>query len=1014
MKYGALDFESYYEAGEKYSLRGMGTWEYCADPRFDAYLMAWRDETGTWVGEPRAFDWERIRDRLILMHNANFDGVVLQFLVKNGVIPSWIADPVNFRVNVPLLCTADMTAYLRVKRDLSSAAKYLLGAKVDKGPRDMMKGLHWGAAKPGEEDIHKSFLSPDQQAVFQWKVVTAEQRKVFLQYAAVDAETCYALYEKCGAEFPEHERRLSEWQRNAGWRGICVDQAYVDRCIGILRGVLLTAGAEIPWKFGPGTRWKTPLARDPAIKQCGISGIPAPASFAKDNAEFLVWLEKYEEKVPWVKHLSDWRRANSYLQKFETIKRRIRRDGTVPYTAKYFGAHTGRPSAAEDLNVLNLDRNPKFDCDIRKCFRARPGKTLVLMDQSQIEPRCLNLLAGNMEFLDLVRQGQDPYEAHARQTMGWAGGDLSEAGKTDKAAKRLRDTAKGRVLAGGYGCGFRKFIGMLPRYGIDPDVVFSDPVTIEQELSLRDWLDRAKQAEAKKEFDDFCRIAADEKATADQRADALKLRRWWINSFKQIMDYRYTNPKIVALWKQLGYVAELSAARGEDFSIKLPSGRRLHYFKPFIRDGEVRAWMVRGEHPSKLYGGLLAENCLAGGSFVLSETNGWIRLDSVTAAERVWDGTEFVQHGGLVAKGVQQCIPVANVMATPDHLFWASGGWTPAENCTCLRLPYQVKSPHETSEPDRAPRWCVDYRDLCWDRRTPFPVEVPVPVRADGTAYKFRYTKSGATRGAGLLRETVSFVPRQFGKTQVHAPHDQAPGVRRVAVDVGALPEPETPGVAKLWGSWDSRLQSLGAFLRGFLGRHGGWILPGVISRPGEQQQGVLPDELSVGHAGGQRQESPRFLDCSTPGSSGGLFGRSEGCRPAPQYLVLPPTSGNIVGADLRREFGRAESVYDLRNCGPRHCFAVRAGPDSPVILAHNCTQAFAREVFSDRLLALLDAGVDVLWTVYDEYVCEVDAEKAQDKQYLAHLKSICATSPTFAPLLPVAVSQEVSDHYKK
>jgi hypothetical protein len=240
----------------------------------------------------------------------------------------------------------------------------------------------------------------------------------------------------------------------------------------------------------------------------------------------------------------------------------------------------------------------------------RPGRTFVLQDQSQIEPRCLNYLAGNNEFLDLVRQGQDPYEAHARQTMGWTGGNLSAAGKTDKKAQRLRDTSKGRVLAGGYGCGFRKFIGMLPRYNINPDEIFCDPVTAEQETELRDWLIRAKQAEAQKEFDTFCEMAANPlKYTPDEVAEGAKMRRWWINSFLQIMDYRRTNPKIVMLWQKLGYIAELSAMRNEAFSILMPSGRRLWYFKPFLRDGETITWMVRGEHPTKVYGGLLAENC---------------------------------------------------------------------------------------------------------------------------------------------------------------------------------------------------------------------------------------------------------------------------------------------------------------------------------------------------------------------------------------------------------------------
>ncbi len=51
------------------------------------------------------------------------------------------------------------------------------------------------------------------------------------------------------------------------------------------------------------------------------------------------------------------------------------------------------------------------------------------------------------------------------------------------------------------------------------------------------------------------------------------------------------------------------------------------------------------------YGGKIVENCLAGHTQVLSESRGWVELHTVTTEDRVWDGVEFVDHGGLVNKG---------------------------------------------------------------------------------------------------------------------------------------------------------------------------------------------------------------------------------------------------------------------------------------------------------------------------------------------------------------------------
>jgi hypothetical protein len=623
MLYGSLDFESYYEKKGGYSLSGMGSWEYCFDPRFEPYLVSYTDERGTWLEEPQNFDWELLRGRTIFVHNANFEGVVLLRMVRDGAAPLWIAPKhAEYRLDLPLLDTADLAAWLHVERDLSTACKYLLDVKVDKGPRDMMKGLHWWDPKPGQIELAKSFITDTKELeAYAWKQPTPEQRETFKKYATVDSQMSYQLGMKWLHAWPEHERRLSNWQREAGFRGVYVDQPYLVECIAKLTRVRFEAGTNIPWDWGPGTKLKTPMNLVEARKHCLRIGIPAPASFAKADPDTLLWMEKYAEKVEWIKGLRDWWSSNAYLQKFQTIQRRLRSDGTVPYSNKYFGTHTGRPGSEAGLNMLNLDKNPKFDCDIRRVFRARPGHKLVLMDQSQIEPRCLALLAGNRKFLAMVKSGQDPYEVHARLTMGWAGGDLSEAGKTDKAAKKMRDTSKGRVLAGGYGCGFRKFINMLPRYGIDPDAVFSDPVTIEEETAVRDWLIMAKQAESQKEFDGFCATMNDSsmlpavegqvetpRYTQEQREEAAKFRRWWINSWKQIQAYRASNPEIVGLWRQLHSMAELCASRKEDMSVTLPGGRKITYYKPFLRNGEIIAWVVRGDHPGKLYGGLLAEN----------------------------------------------------------------------------------------------------------------------------------------------------------------------------------------------------------------------------------------------------------------------------------------------------------------------------------------------------------------------------------------------------------------------
>lgn len=65
--------------------------------------------------------------------------------------------------------------------------------------------------------------------------------------------------------------------------------------------------------------------------------------------------------------------------------------------------------------------------------------------------------------------------------------------------------------------------------------------------------------------------------------------------------------------------------------------------------------------------------------------------------------------------------------------------------------------------------------------------------------------------------------------------------------------------------------------------------------------------------------------------------------------------------------------VFDLLNCGPRHRFTVitDAGP----VIAHNCTQAFCRDLLANRMLVLDDEGMDLDFHVHDEAIASVPEE---------------------------------------
>jgi DNA polymerase len=64
--------------------------------------------------------------------------------------------------------------------------------------------------------------------------------------------------------------------------------------------------------------------------------------------------------------------------------------------------------------------------------------------------------------------------------------------------------------------------------------------------------------------------------------------------------------------------------------------------------------------------------------------------------------------------------------------------------------------------------------------------------------------------------------------------------------------------------------------------------------------------------------------------------------------------------------------VYDIRNCGPRHRFAVYDPETKKVRLVHNCVQAIARDCLCAAMKRLTDAGYKICAHIHDEVILEM------------------------------------------
>jgi len=266
-------------------------------------------------------------------------------------------------------------------------------------------------------------------------------------------------------------------------------------------------------------------------------------------------------------------------------------NGRIHGVLKYHGASTGR-WASTGVNFQNLARPTIKDIDycisqiptednewlsalyddtmgalsscIRGMVKAPEGQRFIVADYSAIEARVLAWLAGQEDVLDVFRSGQDVYK-HA------ASGIYNV--KYEQVDSEQRFVGKTAILALGYQGGAVAFQAMAKNYNVE---------------------------------------------IPEEKADSIK-KAW-----------RASNKKIVSYWYALeaaavdAVVEKGSVHRVKNVSFKhhgrflyctLPSGRRLAYYNPRLREGSFKKMQVvyetnttRGFMRQHTYGGKLAEN----------------------------------------------------------------------------------------------------------------------------------------------------------------------------------------------------------------------------------------------------------------------------------------------------------------------------------------------------------------------------------------------------------------------
>jgi hypothetical protein len=92
--------------------------------------------------------------------------------------------------------------------------------------------------------------------------------------------------------------------------------------------------------------------------------------------------------------------------------------GAFPVPLRYYGAHSGRWSGQDSVNMQNLPSRGPDAGKIKKAIKAPPGHVVIDCDSAQIEARVLAWLAGQDELVQAFKDKQDVYRLMAAKIYG--------------------------------------------------------------------------------------------------------------------------------------------------------------------------------------------------------------------------------------------------------------------------------------------------------------------------------------------------------------------------------------------------------------------------------------------------------------------------------------------------------------------------------------------------------------------------------------------------------------------
>ena len=593
MRIVTLDFETYWNSKEKYTLTKMGPIEYIRDPRFFVQCVGFRIDRG----QTHVVSYKNGLDRQVLNalhldepgtitvgHNINgFDALILS--EHYGIKPYMIVD------------TISLMNWLGLSRVMSCSHKTLTAA------------LDHGIKQAG------TVVSDGKRTIEEF---TPEEWEFFMQYCKDDVTQCSENFYSMlpFVKNPDALKLMSITAKMGTEPAFIPDGSMLTDYVNDLDNAAEQKRQELASFLHFDTidaMLKAIRSRKEFPKLLESLGCPCPMKFSEKQGKDIPAISKtdleftklLEHENPQVRALISARlEHNSSIQKSRSESLLNFSDKPIPIMLGVFKAHTGRYTAGNEgksdgLNFQNLSKRDPSKLAVREAIKAPKGYKVVACDSSQIEARILAWVSGQNDLVEQFRTGRDPYAEMASKIFGQTAKEIHDGAKQNdhpehNKLKMERNVGKTAVLQLGYGSGATKFSETLLRSGIKLD----------ENIDVHN-------AQA-------------------QRAHAV---------------YRASNPCITALWKYsdnvIRYLANVTECKEHgkfgahnEFSygralipcteincayLGLPNGYRLWY--PNLRFSEGQTVYDRITHgkavPTKIYAGAIVENLCQSYAFMM-------------------------------------------------------------------------------------------------------------------------------------------------------------------------------------------------------------------------------------------------------------------------------------------------------------------------------------------------------------------------------------------------------------